>query len=101
MKLLSAKNRKHREVRSAKRFAGHVLPLESRLLMCAEHAAGHLPENLGTFGLVHRTPAPATTVTSTSTSVAAFSSPLSSIPALNSNPSPTAKIYLDFNGEPT
>lgn len=90
--------------RSSERGVGRsfqVAQLERRLLMCVEHAQhGHLPEDLGTFGVYLDVPyATDTTATGTSALAGAAMAPLTSVPVLSSRPGATAKLYLDFNGE--
>ena len=70
------------------------------MLMCVDHALGHLPHDLGTFGVAYDAPLSAEATTSGSTGVA-YSTPLSAVPVLNSNPNATAKLFLDFNGDVT
>lgn len=76
--------------------AAPMSALEARLLMCAD-GDDDLPNDLGTYPVFN---GPSLTATATaSTAAVAASSPLSAIPALNSKPGATAKLYLDFDGD--
>src|SRR5690349_16215399 len=68
--------------------------LESRRLMCGVDIPGDAFGSLGTYPAISNVAA----ATSTSTGVAAAGAPLTSVPALHSNPNAAAKLYLDFVG---
>ena len=86
------------------------VPLEPRLLL-----SGHVPvshpvpapcgwqlhvDKVNVRQLKHRAGTVGTGTAATTTTTAAAFYALSSVPALNSNPSASAKLYLDFLGDP-
>jgi hypothetical protein len=77
-----------------------IATLERRLLMCVEHLLqqGHLPEGLGTFAAQLDVPLGSDATFTGTTSVVA-AAPLAAVPALSSNPSAAAKLFLDFDGD--
>ena len=83
-----------------------VQALERRVLMCIDGSEHVLGTQLGTFPHVdslhvNPNPQPTEVVEWTAGAAASASVPLSSIPALNSKPAATAKLYLDFDGDVT
>jgi hypothetical protein len=78
-----------------------LMSLEQRVMMHVDPNdpthVDELPDDLGTFPVITADPAG----TGGTTSAASASSPLTAVPALSSNPSAAAKIYLDFTGDST
>src|SRR5687768_3679075 len=75
--------------------------LERRLLMCVEHLQhGHLPDNLGTFGVHLDVPARADAETNATAAPSGLAAALlTALPALSSRPGAAAKLFLDFDGD--
>src|SRR5258706_4062552 len=84
-----------------RRAAFEVAALERRLMMCADDdvLGLHLPDDMGSYPAIQEHATVKNTTTSTTAAVA--SAPLSSVPVLNSRPGATAKLYLDFDGDTT
>src|SRR5687767_8676867 len=87
--------------RTSSQRSFQIASLERRLLMCVEHLHGHLPEDLGTFGVELDVPHNADTLTDPSATSGLAAAPLTAIPALSSRPGAPAKLFLDFDGDVT
>src|SRR5215218_3972707 len=77
-----------------------LLTLEPRLLMTHvtdngldNDGAAPLPQDIGVTPVVHAD----SSTTNATTTAAAATAPLTSIPALSSRPAAAAKLYLDFD----
>src|SRR5215475_16138174 len=88
---MKQRNRAHRRVME---FA----VLEARRLMCGVYIPGDTFGELGTYPVVSNVAGTSSSSTVISSDIAAANLPLSSVPALHSNPNATAKLYLDFVG---
>src|SRR5258706_1677757 len=89
---------------AVRRAAFEVASIDRRLRMCPDDdmLGLHLPDDIGSYPAIQEQATVKAPVTgSASTTSAAASAPLSSVPVLNSRPSATAKLYLDFDGDTT
>jgi hypothetical protein len=83
-----------------------MLPLEARRLFCADPAHDHFAEALGTFPVIDAASTEMSLpISGGGVAIAAAASvatsPLDSIPALDSRPIASAKLFLDFDGDVT